>query len=313
MSLGRRLDDILFGPESAARMWFVHVGLAALIGLRVALGPYRQLAGQPAGLFRPVPFLAWLDQMPPMEVILVVQIVGAVAALLAMLGRRRRLMFAVAWVAFLVLAGLRASRGKILHNDVLLLLASTPFLLAPSVDTPASRTPSRRFGWPVRSALALVAASYFFSGYWKLRTSGLEWVTGDNMRWILVQVPDTSWHLDGFASTVAGSPWLWRPTAAAILALEITFPVVLLWPRVRPLFAVGAVVFHALTRFMLGLDYWSYAAVAVLLLIDWPRVWDRIRLRSRRHRLRGIREADGERVLPSMVSLLECPPRRNRS
>jgi hypothetical protein len=312
MSLGRRLDDILFGPESPARMWFVHVGLAALIGLRVALGPYRQLAGQPAALFRPVPFLAWLDRMPPMEVILAVQIVGAVAALLAVLGRRRRLMFAVAWVAFLVLAGLRASRGKILHNDLLLLLASTPFLLAPAVDTPSSRTPARRFGWPVRSALALVAASYFFTGYWKLRTSGLEWVTGDNMRWILVDVKDTSWRLEGFSLTVAGSPWFWRPTAAAILAFEITFPVVLFWPRIRPLFAVGAIALHALTRFTLGLDYWSYAAVAVLLLIDWPRVWDRIRARASRDRVRGIREPAGERVIPSAVSLLECPSRRNR-
>ena len=36
----------------------------------------------------------------------------------------------VAWVAYLVLAGFHDSRGKIMHDDVLL-LATVPFLAAP--------------------------------------------------------------------------------------------------------------------------------------------------------------------------------------
>ena len=54
-----------------------------LLGLRVALGPYRGLAEQPAALFRPVWFLTWLDRMPPVEVIVAVQVVGVLAAALA--------------------------------------------------------------------------------------------------------------------------------------------------------------------------------------------------------------------------------------
>ena len=54
----------------------VHVGLSALIGLRIVLGSYRQLADTPPALVDPVPFLGWLDRMPSAEVIVGIQVVG---------------------------------------------------------------------------------------------------------------------------------------------------------------------------------------------------------------------------------------------
>ncbi|MGH9025178.1 MAG: hypothetical protein ACRDWD_03535 [Acidimicrobiia bacterium] len=278
----RRLDDALSGPESGARLLVVWTGLAVLIALRVALGPYWQLAGQPPALFRPVPFLRWLDSMPALGVIVAIQVVGTALAVASALGWRRRLVFILAWVCFLLLAGMRASRGKILHNDLVLLFASVPFLAAPEDVRYSDGTPNRRFGWPVRSALAVIALSYFLTGYWKLRNSGLDWVTSDNLRWVLWWGPATAEsRVDWIAEFVAQRPWLSHLGAAGILGFELLFPVVLFWPRIRPLFAVGAVVFHAGTYLVLGLDYWSYAAVAVLLLVDWPRVWLRVARRRR--------------------------------
>jgi hypothetical protein len=278
----RRLDDAVFGPESGARLLVVWTGLAVLIGLRVALSPYWQLAGQPPALFRPVPFLRVLDSMPALGVIVGLQVLGTATAIASVLGWRRRLMFVLAWVCFLVLAGMRASRGKILHNDLLLLFASVPFLAAPDDARYSDVTPSRRFGWPVRAALAITSLSYFLTAYWKLRNSGLEWVTGDNLRWVLWWGPVTAEaRVDAIAEFIAQRPWLSHLSAAGILGFELTFPVVLFWPRIRPLYALGAIVFHAGTYVVLGLDYWSYAAVAVLLLIDWPRVWQRALPRER--------------------------------
>jgi hypothetical protein len=276
----RRLDDALFGPETAARMLVVWTGLAVLIALRVALGPYWQLADQPSALFRPVPFLRVLDSMPALGVIIAIQVVGTATAVASALGWRRHLMFVLAWLCFLLLAGMRASRGKILHNDVLLIFASVPFLAAPDDAQDGDDNPSPRFGWPVRSALAIVSLSYFLTGYWKLRNSGLDWVTSDNLRWVLWWGPVTAEsRVDAVAEFIAQRPWLSHLSAAAILGFELTFPIVLLWRRVRPVYAVAAVFFHAGTYLVLGLDYWSYAAVAVLLLVDWPRVWARITAR----------------------------------
>jgi hypothetical protein len=146
------LDETLWGPETAARLVVVHVGLSAVIGARVVLGSYRQLADTPAALVDPVPLLGWLDRMPSAGVFIAIQVVGGLAALAAVLRRHPRLAFAVAWACYLVLAGLRGSRGKVLHNDLLLLWASAPFLLAPTAVDVRDRIARRACGWPVRVA-----------------------------------------------------------------------------------------------------------------------------------------------------------------
>ena len=88
-----------------------------------------------------------------------------------------------------MLAGLRGSRGKVLHNDLLLLWASAPFLLAPVAVDVRDRVARRRYGWPIRVAMVITALVYFFAGYHKLRRSGIDWVLGDNMRYVMLWGP----------------------------------------------------------------------------------------------------------------------------
>jgi hypothetical protein len=267
----RRVDARLYAPGSELQLSAVVTGLAALIGVQLAFFPWVRLADLPSGLFRPVPVLFFLSAMPPPALIVAVQVLGVAAAALATAGRRRTATFAVAWVAYLVLAGLRASRGKIQHNDLLLLLACVPFLLAPPtrwLDRAATR-PSARWGWPVRTATAVVAGAYFFTGLRKLTLSGLAWVTSDNMRWILYAGATSHAKVPDAALFVADRPWLAHLAAAGVLGFELAFGFVLLSRRARPALVVGAFAFHGGTWLMLGLDYWKYAFVVALLLVDW--------------------------------------------
>jgi hypothetical protein len=282
--LRRIVDDALFGPETAARLRFVHVGLSLLIAARIALGSYRQLAITPRPLFQPVPFLSWLDGMPSARVFVAIQVVGTVAALAAALRRRPRLAFALAWVCYLVLAGLRGSRGKVLHNDLLLLWASSPFLLAPvgravDVDDPA---PRRRYGWPVRTATVIIALIYCFAGYHKLRRSGPSWAYGDNMRYLALWGPSigaSGWP--GLATWVGDHLWIARASGVFILGMELSFPVVIFVRRSRVFYALAAVFLHITTWLLLGLDYWAWAITVPLVLIDWPAALAWLRDRSR--------------------------------
>jgi hypothetical protein len=270
------LDGALWGPETGARLLLVHAGLAALIGVRIAAGSYRQLAGTPTALVEPVPFLAFLDRMPSAEVFVAIQIVGAVAALAAVLRRRPRLAFAVAWVCYLVLAGLRASRGKVLHNDLLLLWVSAPFLLAPVRVDRDDPVPRRRYGWPVRVAIVITALIYFLAGYHKLRRSGPSWAYGDNMRYVSLWGPSvgaSGWP--GLAQWTGENIWLSRASGVFILGAELTFPVVIFVRWTRVWYAVAAVFLHVTTWFLLGLDYWAWAIAVPLVLIDWPAYADR--------------------------------------
>jgi hypothetical protein len=89
-----------------------------------------------------------LERMPPREVIVALQIVGWSRRCRAA-PTWPRAAFAVAWVCYLVLAGLRASRGKVLHNDLLLLWMSARVpARAPSRDAGSHSTPAH--GWPVQ-------------------------------------------------------------------------------------------------------------------------------------------------------------------
>ena len=223
------LDDALWGPETALRLLVVYVGLSALIGVRIAAGSYRQLADTPAALVDPVPILGFLDTMPSAEVFVAIQVVGtlaaAVAVAAALLRRRPQLAFAVAWVCYLVLAGLRGSRGKVLHNDLLLLWVSAPFLLAPTIRDVRDRIPRRRWGWPIRVAIVITALIYFFAGYHKLRRSGLEWAYSDNMRYVTLWGPSIgSPGWPGLARWVGDNVWVARASGVFILGPRADVP-----------------------------------------------------------------------------------------
>jgi hypothetical protein len=265
------LDDALWGPETAARLLLVQAGLAALIGVRIVAGSYRQLADTPTALVDPVPFLAFLDRMPPAEVFVAIQVVGGLAALAAVLRRRPRLAFALAWVCYLVLAGLRGSRGKVLHNDLLLLWVSAPFLLAPTRVDRDDPVPRRRYGWPVRVAIVVTALIYFFAGYHKLRRSGPSWAYGDNMRYVSLWGPSigsSGWP--GLAQWTGENIWLSRASGVFILGTELTFPVVIFVRWTRVWYAAAVLFLHVSTWFLLGLDYWAWAIAVPLVLVDWP-------------------------------------------
>jgi hypothetical protein len=78
--------------------------------------------------------------------------------------------------------------------------------------------------------------------------------------------------------------WAARLSAAFILGLEVSFPAVLVWRRLQPLYALAAAVLHVGTWFLLGLDYWAWAITVPLLLVDWPASWGRGRGWWRRRR-----------------------------
>jgi len=266
-----RLDRWLFAPGSETRLAIVRSGLVVLLGLRIGLGPYRQLAGQAGALWRPRSFLHLWPSMPSLGFMVGVQVIGSMAAVAALVVRRREPVV-VAWLSLLVLAGLRTSLGKVLHNDVLLLLASVPFLLGPVSFRWRSGDEGLAWGWPVRAASVVVAGSYFFAGLMKLRHSGLAWATSGNLRWIMLAGEGRS-RLPGISRFIGDHAVLASLLAAGMLLLELSFPLVLLRPRLAPIFVAAAAVVHAGGWLTLSLDYWPHLAVVTLVLLAAsPRV-----------------------------------------
>ena len=269
----RRIDTAYLAPGTSHVLGCVRVAFVVVIGLRIALGPYVALTDQPDALFVPALPVEWLSSMPPAGVIVAVQVVGAVAAVLCVAGRWPRASFATAWVALLFLGALRGSLGKVLHNDVLLLLAAAPLLAAPGDARPGDRRTSSAWGWPVRASVAVAATVYLVAGLQKLRHSGLDWVTGDNMRWILYGgAASGRAPTDAVALAVADRPWASHAAAAGILGLELAAPLALAVRSWRVPFALAAVALHVGTWLTLGLDYWAWAATILIITVPFDRV-----------------------------------------
>ncbi len=269
----KRVDTWLWGAESERRLCVTVSLLSVLMGLRIVLSPFRGLARIPQELFDPPLILRWLDAPPSSSAILGVQIVGGLAALASACGRLRQATFALAWLALLFLGGLRASRGKIMHNDVLLILAAVPFLLATADAHFKGRRRSGRYGAPIRAAMAVVVLAYFFTGYQKVVSSGWTWAASDNMRWVIYRASNsTAGHAPDLARWIAQYPLVCQAIALATLTVECGAPLVLARPRLRVHFALAVTGFHTGIWLLLGLDYSMWIATSWIVLIDWDRV-----------------------------------------
>jgi hypothetical protein len=295
----RRLEAWLFAPGDPRRLAVLRIGLCGLLAVRLATGPYAELASQPAALFRPISFLRVLERMPPRGLVVALQALALAAALLAAAGLWTRVVLPLAWAAALPLVAMTSSLGKVVHNDVLLLLCLVPLLPAPAGaawavppggrKAPPRTPPSPRvaYGWPVRTAMVVVAGAYFFSGVAKLLHAGPGWVTSGNLRWVLYASSDQQPVPNPYALFVADRPVLAHLLAAATLAVELGFPLVLWRPRLAWLFLPAAVALHAGIWLAMRLDYSAMAATALLVMVDWPSV-------AARRRMAAAPEGSGE-------------------
>lgn len=270
-SLAAGLDARLLAPGSAHRLACVRTVLAIALAVRIGIGAWSELAGRPDAVFAPVRLVAWLPGVPQAEVLVAVQVLGVVAAVLAALGTRPRLMFAIAWVALLFLGALHGSAGKIMHNEVLLLLACVPVLLA----APGARIGDRRiavsYGWAPRASVAVVGSVYFLTGLQKVFHSGPSWILSDNMSWVLYQGADSG-ALPAVARWIAGAPILPNLFALGAISLELLAPVILYVRRTRPFYVLAALGMHGSITILLGLDYTAWVLAVAAVALPWDRI-----------------------------------------
>lgn len=311
----RRADHWIFAAEDPRRLASVRIGLCGVLALRLATTNYRVVAAQPAALFQPVSYMKLLGRMPSQGIASSLQIFGIVAAGVAASGLASRAGLSVSVMCSLVLDGMLNSAGRIIVGDAVLTLcllilltcgtaASDAWTLRgplrrtyarwsggpaaqPAVSAQATEG-SERYGWPIRTAMVVIALTFFFAGFQKLRYSGLAWVTSDSFRWILYSSSDRSVHANAIALFIADRAWLAHLCAAGTLLLETCFPLALFMPRLRWLFVVGVVAMHEAIRLAIGLDYSAQGLTVLIVFVDWPAVVTWLRPRPRRATVEGL-------------------------
>jgi hypothetical protein len=296
-----RLEAWVFAPDDARRLAAVRIGLFGLLAFRLAINDADAVAGQPQALFDPVSLFKLLPSMPSPGLASTVQIVGIVAALLAAGGLWPRLSFPTAFAAALFLNLMMNATGKIIHNDLVLTLCLLPLVATPRNASRAwaprignrAREPLRgrrlsgaAYGWPIRTAMIIIALAYLFVGLQKLRYSGLDWITTDNLRFVLYASSDAQASPNQLALFVADHAWLAHLFAAVTMVTEIGFVLCLPFARLRWLFVPGVVGLHLGIGLSMGLDYSAQALAVIIVFVNWVAItgWASERLASRRSR-----------------------------
>jgi|SRR5690625_843014 len=260
------LDDRLLRPASPQLFFVIRTALAAVMGLRLATRDWVKIAERPEELTANLTVMSFLpaDAVTP-ALVTTVHLAGLIGAGMVLARWRPHTGFVLAWVAYLVLTALWGSSGKVMHNDVLTVLVGFVFLFTAPPSRNGPTDSHAQWGWPPRAALALIGVVYFFTGFQKLRVSGLEWVFSDNMQWVLLQgvSPFGPW----LTELVAKQLWLTQALAGGALSLEILALVLLFFRWARGLFVLSVAIMHTSIWVFLGLDYSAWvltvAAVAV--------------------------------------------------
>lgn len=289
MSPIHAVRSFVFAAEDARRLAAIRIALFALLAIRLATnGDYGQVADQPAALFDPVSLFHLLPSMPSSELTTVVQALAVVAALCAAAGAYPRASFPAAFALALFLGLMLNATGKIVHNDVLLMLCLIPLLAAPSAASRVWSLGSRRqpafvdpaYGWPIRLAMVIVGLAYLLAGLQKLRFSGLDWVTGDNLRYVLLSASDTQAAPNQLGLFIAEHDPLFHLFAAGALIVELGFILCLPFAKLRWLFIPAAVGLHAGIYLTMDLNYLPQAITAAVVFVNWAWIADAVRSRS---------------------------------
>ena len=138
--------------------------------------------------------------------------------------------------------------------------------------------------WPVVLIQFVFCSMYFFAGLSKLVTSGLEWMTAENMRLVILGLDQVLSFPGGRSGAlfVADRPWLAAAVGVIGIAFELIFPLALFSRRVRIVALAGAVFFHIANYFALHIHFPEMALLVVF--IDWQRLHSALTIPAWRQR-----------------------------
>lgn len=130
--------------------------------------------------------------------------------------------------------------------------------------------PSVIYALPLRFVMLLMGIIYFFAGFWKFVIGGFGWATSDTMKYILY----AQWfRLDWIpALRIDQFPLLYIGAGLGVMVFELTFIVLLFFPRLRTVAALGGVVFHLAVYFFAHINFWTLGLCYVVFIDFEPSI-----------------------------------------
>jgi hypothetical protein len=173
------------------------------------------------------------------------------AAAISLSGRLVRIAGAAVFLLYLEWMLIAFSYGKVDHDRFAFLVA---LAVLPTVGK-ATRDDTRRdeaSGWAVRCIQLAVVATYFFAAFAKFRFGGIDWVNGATLtRAILRRGTFIAEILEGQAYPLIVAQY-------ALVAFELSSPLLLLRGKIGRIYLALAFAFHAITYVGIGIMFWPH-------------------------------------------------------
>lgn len=215
----------------------------------------------PTALWRP---LAWLpypklqsNRLKHCQRLLIssLSLTAALLSFSTQVWAARALLSVAAWLSLIYFGHVRnfpTLRRKSNHIPIILFLLSICPALGSSICN---------WLWllPVQ---CLVVQAYFSSAICKLRNSGLSWCNGESLRVYLLE--NYLLQNTNRAMTLAQRPMLCAMASCAVLFWELSFPAVLVIPKLVPAYLLFGLAFHGATKILMRIDYLRYFGASYL-------------------------------------------------
>lgn len=206
--------------------------------------------------------------------------------LLACIGFLTRISAATAFVLGLYLLGIPHNFGKAGHGDGVLIITMAILALSRCGDSwsldrllrsyragppVAASAASGEYNWPVKMVWLLSSLVFFAAGVAKLRYSGLEWITSDNMANMLIQHHYKSDPIVGWGKVIANWPLVCKFLAAMTIFVELFFPLAMFNRWARWFFVASMFLMQVGIAVLMGVVFTQFMFV-YLFWVPWDSV-----------------------------------------
>jgi len=217
---------------------------------------------------------------PPATLVAAVSLAFKASLLSTCLGIATRWSAALAALAGLFTLGLPNQWGVTFHTDapiVLLLLVLAFARLGDDLAFPPRRRPRAapaadgEYRWPLVAARLTLCLVFLAAGLSKCLAGGWDWIASDHLARLLLKQQVTSRPWLDWGVMVAAQPLLYHGLAALTVAIELAYPLALVWRRARPLLVTGGVLLLLGFAALVGPRFAALAFAHV-----WWLPWERL-------------------------------------
>jgi predicted DCC family thiol-disulfide oxidoreductase YuxK len=289
-TIRRLVRDFFWTPTSPVNLAIFRIAVfgTTLIILHVDAPATKWFSTFPRQLVIAPYGTGWILPYVPISQSLVGVVSGllVVFCIMGMIGLFSRASSAIALVLGLYVLGITQVFGKVSHDQAVIwflaILAASPCGDALAIDaiwTSRKRADqgitelpgdSISYALPLRFACVLLGVIYFFPGFWKVWNSGFGWALSDNLKY---QMYSKWMEFGGWTPffRLDWHPWLYRALAMGTIVFEMSFIVLIFFPRLRRVAAAGGVAFNLGTLIFLRIFFYDLLIfyVALFDVSEW--------------------------------------------